>query len=348
MDGKRIPGQSSFESNSKSVSEDREPEDAMFQDMDAAESSSSSQPSASTSSSSQLARASPSAALFRPFDVNERIYGIASSDEHVVVPTSWGFNILPQSFPVINVPQFAPNLTSYLPNLPSNLQMPRMPSIPRFNVPSIPSMPSFSIPSMPSMPSMPSLPSLIGARPTKSWTELREAVRSAHRRLSDVSSKVPFAFNFKTIEKETLDGRKVEGVRIYFLSPLANSAETTLHYCDVYEDGQQGDGLSAANSPIERPNSSISDRGSRASTTSPIEMSGSSERRDSSIPAGYEWRPLIESRFKRLRERGLEMQEKLQLERKRMMLTGITSYEYDQKSSRFVFQCRWEFVFLRR
>lgn len=99
--------------------------------------------------------------------------------------SAWGF----PSLPTINT-QFLKNSTSsiseFLPSvgLPSISQhMPRM-SIPSMSMPSMPSMPSFTMPNLPSMPSMPSLPTFMSYRQHKSWNDLREAVRIAHRRLS--------------------------------------------------------------------------------------------------------------------------------------------------------------------
>lgn len=239
--------------------------------------------------------------LFRPYEV--------SSDAQVA---PWSF--LPSSFPNLGVQNFSPNMPSisnYLPNLPANFpsfsqHMPRMPT---FNVPSM-SVPSFSIPSMPSMPS---LPGLMSTRPKKSWNELKESVRVAHRRLSEVSSKVPFAFNFAPICIEK-DSKMYEGVRLYFLSPSSSSTETSLHYCDVFEEN-------------------ISENENQMQTDG--DVTESSRFKPSRCP--IEWKPLIESIFKSPAGTSMNIEEKLQLERKRIMLTGITSYEMDYKSKRFVF-----------
>lgn len=245
--------------------------------------------------------------LFRPYEV--------SSVTNPQV-TSWSF--LPSSFPNLGV-QFPqnltpnmPNISSYLPYLPSNFpsisqHMPRMPT---FNVPSM-SVPSFSI------PSMPSLPQLISTKPKKSWNELKESVRVAHRRLSEVSSKVPFAFNFTPIQIEK-DSKVYEGIRMYFLSPSSNSSETSLHYCDVFEED-------------------ISPSSSENEVQMDGDGSGEQSRTTKPSKSSIEWKPLIESRFKSSAGTSINIEEKLQLERKRIMLTGITSYEMDPRSKRFVF-----------
>lgn len=249
----------------------------------------------------------PRADLFRPYEV---------SNATQVGP--WSF--LPSSFPNLGYQNLTPNMPSisnYLPNLPANF-----PSIshhmPTFNVPSM-SVPSFSIPSMPSMPSMPSLPGLMSARPKKSWSELKESVRVAHRRLSEVSSKVPFAFNFAPIWIKK-DSKVHEGVRMYFLCPSNNSTETSLHYCDVFEDDAA---TSGSNNDIK-----MQTDGEPPATESLCAKS-------SKCP--IDWKPLIESRFKSSAGTSINIEEKLQLERKRIMLTGITSYEMNYRSKRFVF-----------
>ena len=243
--------------------------------------------------------------LFRPYEVPSE--------------ASWSF--LPSSFPNLGVqfPQHLtpnmPSISSYLPNLPANFpsisqHMPRMPT---FNVPSM-SVPSFSIPSMPSMPS---LPGLMSTRPKKSWSELKESVRIAHRRLSEVSSKIPFAFNFTAIRMEK-DSTKYEGVRLYFLCPSTNTTETTLHYCDVFDDD-------IAQQNVENEMQTDNDLPENEPVRSKFSKSS------------IEWKPLIESRFKSSAGTSINIEEKLQLERKRIMLTGITSYEMDPRSKRFVF-----------
>lgn len=264
-------------------------------------------------------------------------------------------------------------------------------------------------------------------RQQKSWNELKEAVRIAHRRLGEVSNRVPFAFSFRPLEV-TIDStdpaipvKKIGGIRLYFLCPSALSSETTLHYCDVY-DGPEGDAdvaaflltqyssstvnldgeerslhpridLSSSLSRMEKTGSSVSLE-AMISEDAATDLAGSKVQEDqptgsevhhpeeghqedaeeeeeddctpiitgllspksSSQPSSqqpprpprntrsqyktFSWKPLIESTFKRSSnesDNDLNLEEKLLLERKRMMLSGITSYEYDYKSRRFVF-----------
>lgn len=70
-----------------------------------------------------------------------------------------------------------------------------------------------------------SSPPVVSRKPHKSWTQLRQSVKSAHRRLSEISSKIPFAFNWCPIDDSS--------VRLYFLSSLDSSPEITLLYCDI-------------------------------------------------------------------------------------------------------------------
>ncbi|KAI1289674.1 Dipeptidyl peptidase 8 [Halotydeus destructor] len=341
-------------------------EEELFQDMEDIERSNHGQARHQSieANLNQLIKPTPSASssLFRPFDIQGHRAEFSSgsdsgsSDLHnhfrrdVIpnTPTTWHFNILPQSFPSISVAQFRPNLTNILPanltnlthNFTNNIGMPSMPS---FSVPSMPNI-QFSMPSIPSMPSMPSLPSLMSAKQRKSWSELKESVRLAHKRLAEVSSRVPLQYRFRTIDRELADGSKSSGVRIYFLCPPANSTEAIIHYCDVYDCDYQA--------KLKRTGSvSDSDSANHQSQSRPREIrspSSASSYQDpespsflSPSPPTYSWHPLIELRFKRsrdtVRSEPSNVQEKLQLERKRIMSSGITDYVLDDKLGRFIF-----------
>lgn len=311
-----------------------------------------------------------------------------------VVPSS----LYPQN--IFNSSQnMMPSFSSYLPGLPSNFpsissistNIPRMPSInmPTFNVPSIPSgLPSFNLPSMPSLPNL-----IMSGRQIKSWNDLKDAVRIAHRRLSEVSSKVPFAFNFRQIHLKNPDGSISSGIRIYFLCPSNVSSETSLHYCDVFDATSDNSCSSSLNDSktSDQFNQSFNRRHNRTSSSaaseSNVDMSGhhgasspsviSMETADTasmnslspspsmeslqqnithepngpspSVPklvadvpkcirTSFEWKQLIESRFKSSNNScSMNIEEKLQMERKRIMLSGITSYEFDLNSKRFLF-----------
>ncbi|RWS29761.1 dipeptidyl peptidase 9-like protein [Leptotrombidium deliense] len=231
------------------------------------------------------------------------------------------------------------NISDYFPsNINLSAAMPSISSIP---------VPSMSFPTIPSMPSMPSIPSLVSSamgvvcvQPSpqrKSWSQLRDAVRNAHQRLFEVSSKVPFAINFGTFSDETGS----VGTRIYFLGSMNNSPETTLLYCDVYFDKHRN----VVSQSTSAPSAAVPKEGNQVSCN--IELIENTPQQQTNSESQslliYEWKPLLESTFKKFRERRSfesfksDNQERLQLERKRIMLSGITSYEFDVKSKRFVF-----------
>ncbi|RWS14610.1 Dipeptidyl peptidase 9-like protein [Dinothrombium tinctorium] len=251
------------------------------------------------------------------------------------------------------------NISDYFPsNISLSAAMPSMPSI-SISVPSMPSMPSFPMPSMPSMPSIPSLVSsamgvvcVQSAPQRKTWSQLRDAVRNAHRRLFEVSSKVPFSINFRTLEDEC---EKAVGTRIYFLSALNSSPETTILYCDVlFDKANSSNEYSVASgivssTPPTAPTTAATTTDSFTCNISngtiqstQFQIPSSQQHKNQSFTV-FEWKPLIECRYKKFRENDniesfkIDHQEKLQLERKRIMFTGITAYEFDFKSGRFVF-----------
>ena len=272
---------------------------------------------------------------------------------------------LTQNMGIPNISDYLPSPTNYLPNISQHM--------PRMSIPSMPSIPSF-------IPSMPSLPNFINYKQNKSWSDLKESVRIAHRRLSEVSNRVPFAFSFSPIEVDSgVDGKnKITGVRLYFLSPAHNSPETTLHYCDVYDVDDSPNFLpnSASLSSLEEPldETMTSSQESLDRPAAPMSFSSSVSSSSQAFtshhhhlqqlhanqkPRCFEWKSLIEStavkkskdptttgesssittstscEVDKKDKTGIE--EKLLLERKRMMLSGITSYEFDNNSRRFVF-----------
>ena len=258
-------------------------------------------------------------ALFKPY---ETVDGEAEAD----CSSSWGF----PSLPTLNT-QFLRDSTNsiseYLPSvaLPSISQ-----HMPRMSIPSM-SMPSFTMPNLSNLPNLPSLPTFISYRQHKSWSDLRESVRVAHRRLSEISNRVPFAFHFRDIQIDSGDAAigRIPGVRLYFLCPSANTPETTLHYCDVFDiDEETAD--STATTPSRRD---------LADNRAEDDSSDISRTTSSFRPRVFDWKPLINPTFKKSKDTDCEMnlEEKLLMERKRCMLSGITSYEFHQMGRRFVF-----------
>uniref|UniRef100_T1J0E1 Dipeptidyl peptidase 9 n=1 Tax=Strigamia maritima TaxID=126957 RepID=T1J0E1_STRMM len=72
--------------------------------------------------------------------------------------------------------------------------------------------------------------SVLSQTNTKTWLELRQDVREMRSQLSNLSSKVPSNFQFRTAQLPS--GTMT---RIYFLSPVPSGRETTLYFIDVPE-----------------------------------------------------------------------------------------------------------------
>ena len=306
---------------------------------------------------------------------------------------SWGFS-LPQfpelpKFPSNPLPQvITQNLQGIRGYFPSNLNLPNFTSAMTLPMSSVIS----SFPSMPSMPSIPSIPSMVSsaisgvsfqqATPIKTWSQLKDSVRRAHRKLFEISGRVPFAFNFAQLN----EGDTVIGTRIYFLCSMLNGSEITLYYCDILENQRnftKSDSLSSqssldlgmeaipsvvpetkddahesafftSNSNDSYHNENSSNGNENYNTNDGdddymptndedfVENDGESFREKSNLQ-NFEWKPLIDLNVKyyttesNLDSSSNNYQEKLQLERKRIMFSGITSYEYESSCKRFVF-----------
>ena len=125
----------------------------------------------------------------------------------------------------------------------------------------------------------------------KTWSELRQEVRSVRRQLSSISAKVPSYFEFR----EMVDENESRFYRIYFLSTLSSGRETTLLYCDVSLDCLKN-------------------------------------------KESFQWQPLLESSFQTYHPQGrFSREEQLQWERKRLVMWGITSFDFQPSIGRFVF-----------
>ncbi|XP_053210691.1 dipeptidyl peptidase 9-like isoform X2 [Panonychus citri] len=181
-----------------------------------------------------------SSTIETPVTIEDLIPSSVSSSSSSSLP-SWGFS-LPQfpelpKFPSNPLPSvITQNLQGIRGYFPSNLNLPNfssaMTSIPMSSV----------ISSFPSMPSMPSIPSMVSSAisgvsfqqptPIKTWSQLKDSVRRAHRKLFEISGRVPFAFNFAQLNQ----GNTVIGTRIYFLCSMLNGSEITLYYCDIFEN----------------------------------------------------------------------------------------------------------------
>lgn len=126
----------------------------------------------------------------------------------------------------------------------------------------------------------------------KTWSELKQEVRTVRRQLSSISAKIPSYFEFREMDSE--NGSRI--YRIYFLSTVSSGRETTLLYCDV---------------PVE----CVKDKNET-----------------------FLWQHLLESSFQTFHPHGrFSREEQLQLERKRLVMWGITSYDFQPSFGRFVF-----------
>ena len=178
-------------------------------------------------------------------------------------------------------------------------------------------------------------------KPVKPWSQIRQAVKNSHRRFSEIGCKVPFLFNWR---EDPLTKR----LRIYFLSSINNSADITLIYCDIDTDPnaqKTPDEVRQIETNLNREVVITGDRNEELSDEEFMPMSGrrvEDRERKSSDSGGVKapWKPLIisnKSCFAFDTDQTNSREENLQLERKRIMFSGITSYEYQGKSSRFVF-----------
>ena len=193
--------------------------------------------------------------------------------------------------------------------------------------------------------------------PIKPWPQLRQAVKNSHRRFSEIACKVPFLFNWR---EDPLNSR----LRVYFLSSINISSDITLIYYDIDTDPNAkpvpdfSHDVHQIEANLNREvvinertvvsSNEVLATGSSSSTTTSANSSSEADeefmqmsgrrlnyRKMSESRSGPQWRPLIITTDNELNSSSRE--ENLQLERKRIMFSGITSYEYQQKTNRFVF-----------
>ncbi|XP_052891455.1 dipeptidyl peptidase 9 [Anopheles moucheti] len=145
----------------------------------------------------------------------------------------------------------------------------------------------------------------------KSWSELKSIVNESRRQMATtMAASFPMSVNFRTLS----DGR----TRVYFLSPPpANGWDTILFYVDV------------PNTQAKR-----CERENHAADSDDIDVddlrSGTQQKRL------LEWHQLLESVLGHLpTANSREVQ--LMLERKRLSIWGITSYELHKSSGKIVF-----------
>uniref|UniRef100_A0A182T5U4 Dipeptidylpeptidase IV N-terminal domain-containing protein n=1 Tax=Anopheles maculatus TaxID=74869 RepID=A0A182T5U4_9DIPT len=153
-----------------------------------------------------------------------------------------------------------------------------------------------------------------GALPRKkSWSELKSIVNETRRQMATtMATSFPMNVNFRTLS----DGR----TRVYFLSPPpANGWDTMLFYADV---------------PNTQPTDARSSKHKHKEDDSDIDLD---EMQSGARPKPHlEWHQLLESVLGHLpTANSREVQ--LMLERKRLSIWGITSYELHKSSGKIVF-----------
>ena len=169
----------------------------------------------------------------------------------------------------------------------------------------------------------------------KNWAQLRELVKKSYRQVSELPINVPFSFNFGTVN----DGQGKEiGVRLYFLGALDNSLENTLVFCDVLNNPNSiSPTTSLQNSPATVGTSNEEDETVQLDATDVSKSERKTVKTNADVP--LQWKPLLEWNGKEpaKTEAELSLEESLQLERKRMMAAGLTSYEFHSGKRRFLF-----------
>lgn len=141
----------------------------------------------------------------------------------------------------------------------------------------------------------------------RSWQQLRQAVRQTRCRLYGLASRLPSSVTF---------GKG----RLYFLSPLTEGRESSLHYVDLPPHQAQGGSTEATGLAGSGNEGAAGAATAPSSTTAPM----------------LQWRPLLDPKFHRCHPPGrLSREEQLQWERRRLMAWGITAFDY--QAGRFVF-----------
>lgn len=141
----------------------------------------------------------------------------------------------------------------------------------------------------------------------RSWQQLRQAVRQTRCRLYGLASRLPSNVAF---------GKG----RLYFLSPLTEGRESSIHYVDLPPLQAQGSSAEATG---------LASSGSEGET-------GAGAAPSSATAPVLQWRPLLDPKFHRCHPPGrLSREEQLQWERRRLMAWGITAF--DHQNGRFVF-----------
>lgn len=148
----------------------------------------------------------------------------------------------------------------------------------------------------------------------RSWQQLRQAVRQTRCRLYGLASRLPSSVTFGN-------------GRLYFLSPLTEGRESSLHYVDLPPLQAQG---------VNTEASGLAGVGSSSCSSAIEGAPGAGATPSSAPPPVLQWRPLLDPKFHRCHPPGrLSREEQLQWERRRLMAWGITAFDY--QGGRFIF-----------
>uniref|UniRef100_A0AAG5CY88 Dipeptidyl peptidase 9 n=1 Tax=Anopheles atroparvus TaxID=41427 RepID=A0AAG5CY88_ANOAO len=155
-----------------------------------------------------------------------------------------------------------------------------------------------------------------GVTRKKSWSELKSIVSESRRQMATtMAASFPMSVNFRTLS----DGR----TRVYFLSPPpANGWDTILFYADV--------------PPLDKPDEETLDEDTLDEDALDDDDDEDGQTSSSQTNRHLEWHQLLESVLGHLStSNSREVQ--LLLERKRLSIWGITSYELHKSSGKIVF-----------
>ena len=156
----------------------------------------------------------------------------------------------------------------------------------------------------------------------KNWSQLVTQIKEIYRKVNECMGKPSFAFKFSDLHNS--NGEQI-GIRVYCLGPV--NTESTLLFCDVTDDDQIRFNADGSLCCTVSPNS-------------PATGDQPTEDDDNLKLSTFKWRELIHSGLVCKDDEAaakMSIEEKLQLERKRMPVTGIVAYEFHEQAKRFVF-----------
>ena len=162
----------------------------------------------------------------------------------------------------------------------------------------------------------------------KNWTQLSEIVKETYRKVNESINKTPFSFKITNLFNSN---QEQIGLRCYCLGPVNNSTEFTLAYCDILNNEtiqfNQNQGI-LINNPLNQ----------QQSTNNGDDLNIEDNLDNLNLPF-FQWKELlIQSDLKDDESnQKLSKEELIQLERKRVLVTGIVSYEFHEQQKRFLF-----------